>query len=226
MAVNQLKSDFGIDQHPQSEGLKIGHLNVNGLWSKIDPEQRQGDDNIAALITKFDVFAVTETKLTADQREKIFEHIPAGYALAAVEARIEGIGGGVAIYVKKSWEYEVIKKFSYNLSDRREPIPDEGDSHPCQFIHLRIKGKRAPHKCPIHIVAAYLPPGAKHPECALLELLGNQLEDFSNVIVLGDMNLDQFSYELCDNFYLNVWKFTQSLHTRRSPQIQIPETEL
>ena len=113
-----------------------------------------------------------------------------------MEARIEGIGSGVAFYVKKSWEYELLKKFCY--SDRREPIPDEGGDHPCQFVHLCIRG--APHQCPIHIVAAYLPPRANHHECALLELLGNQLEDFSNVIVLGDMNLDQFSYELCDNF--------------------------
>ena len=76
MAVYELKADFGRDQHPHSEGLKIGHLNSNGLWSKIDPGQRKGDNNIRALIIKYDVFAVTETKLTADQKENINDHTP------------------------------------------------------------------------------------------------------------------------------------------------------
>ena len=216
MAVYELKGDFGTDQHPLSGDLKIAHLNANGLWSKLDPDQNKDDENIAASIQRYDVFAITETKLVGSQESDIRrDHIPAGYTLTPVESRVKGRGGGVAIFVKDCWIYEVVRRFSYNLNDRYEPVKDAGGAHPCQFVHIVIKQYQSqPDKEPIdllhtHIVAVYLPGLAPRKEKTLLDLLGNQLKNYSNIVVLGDINLDQFDYEPAEknsDMTIDIWK--------------------
>ena len=140
MALYTLSKTSGTSNGPTTaDGLKIGHLNACGIVSKTKKTKSNGDyqeDDMRSLIQAYDVFVVSETKLTESQKatasngKTIDDVTPKGYTRAALENREKGKGGGVTIYVKNCWEYENVSQSSFNLNDSLQRI--KAGEHPCQ----------------------------------------------------------------------------------------------
>ena len=224
MAFRILKKKSGRAKGATTaDGLKIGHLNANGIVSKTKATHENGyyqDKDIRSWIQAFDVFVVSETKLADSQKATVSEKkaskkktiddvTPDGYTLAALENRQAGRGGGVAIYVKNCWEYNKVRQDSFNLNHKGQRIA--AGKHPCQYVHVVITrknrgGKWYKLKTAIDIVGMYIPPKALHPKETLRHLLSNIAGDPANVVVLGDVNINQFDHEHLGEFNISIWE--------------------
>ena len=61
-------------------------------------------------------------------------------------------------------------------------------------------------KTEIDIVGVYLPPLAPHPKTTLHHSLSNIDGDPANVVVLGDVNIDEFDHEHLSKFSISIWE--------------------
>lgn len=90
--------------------------------------------------------------------------------------------------------------------NRNEGIKDTGKKHPCQFVHITIKGRNGEVDIPhINIAVVYLPYRANNRHQALLGLL-KELGNLPNAIAVGDFNIDQFDHPFIDDHSIEILK--------------------
>ena len=185
---NPLEEDFSIEnlqfsstqkefQFPEVEllpkrGLKIAHLNTNGLLSKLDFLK------IMMHKYKFDVLCISESKLDTnilDSEIKID-----GYELFRLDRNRHG--GGVLFYVNEQLESHLLKH--QNISD-----------HEALWIKVCLKKTK-----PLFLCVVYRPPASTVSAldttsnlCSYLENCVKNLPQEKEVFILGDFNCNMLT---------------------------------
>ena len=163
--------DDDMDELKNTRGLKIAHLNTNGLLSKLDYLK------IMLNGTFFDIFAVSETKLDAnilDDEIKID-----GYVSYRLDRNRHG--GGVLFYVNNQLESHLLK----HLTDSK-------------YESLWIKVCLDKTK-PIFLSVVYRPPSkgsdleSTDQLCAYLKECDSKLPRIKEVFICGDFNCNMMS---------------------------------
>ena len=163
--------DDDMDELKNTRGLKIAHLNTNGLLSKLDYLK------IMLNGTFFDIFAVSETKLDAnilDDEIKID-----GYVSYRLDRNRHG--GGVLFYVNNQLESHLLK----HLTDSK-------------YESLWIKVCLDKTK-PIFLSVVYRPPSkgsdleSTDQLCAYLKECDSKLPQIKEVFICGDFNCNMMS---------------------------------
>ena len=163
--------DDDMDELKNTRGLKIAHLNTNGLLSKLDYLK------IMLNGTFFDIFAVSETKLDAnilDDEIKID-----GYVSYRLDRNRHG--GGVLFYVNNQLESHLFK----HLTDSK-------------YESLWIKVCLDKTK-PIFLSVVYRPPSkgsdleSTDQLCAYLKECDSKLPQIKEVFICGDFNCNMMS---------------------------------
>ena len=163
--------DDDMDELKNTRGLKIAHLNTNGLLSKLDYLK------IMLNGTFFDIFAVSETKLDAnilDDEIKID-----GYVSYRLDRNRHG--GGVLFYVNNQLESHLLK----HLTDSK-------------YESLWIKVCLDKTK-PIFLSVVYRPPSkgsdleSTDKLCAYLKECDSKLPQIKEVFICGDFNCNMMS---------------------------------
>ena len=163
--------DDDMDELKNTRGLKIAHLNTNGLLSKLDYLK------IMLNGTFFDIFAVSETKLDAnilDDEIKID-----GYVSYRLDRNRHG--GGVLFYVNNQLESHLLK----HLTDSK-------------YESLWIKVCLDKTK-PIFLSVVYRPPSkgsdleSTDQLCAYLKECDSKLPQIKEVFICGDLNCNMMS---------------------------------
>ena len=163
--------DDDMDELKNTRGLKIAHLNTNGLLSKLDYLK------IMLNGTFFDIFAVSETKLDAnilDDEIKID-----GYVSYRLDRNRHG--GGVLFYVNNQLESHLLK----HLTDSK-------------YESLWIKVCLDETK-PIFLSVVYRPPSkgsdleSTDQLCAYLKECDSKLPQIKEVFICGDFNCNMMS---------------------------------
>ena len=163
--------DDDMDELKNTRGLKIAHLNTNGLLSKLDYLK------IMLNGTFFDIFAVSETKLDAnilDDEIKID-----GYVSYRLDRNRHG--GGVLFYVNNQLESHLLK----HLTDSK-------------YESLWIKVCLDKTK-PIFLSVVYRPPSkgsdleSTDQLCAYLKECYSKLPQIKEVFICGDFNCNMMS---------------------------------
>ena len=163
--------DDDMDELKTTRGLKIAHLNTNGLLSKLDYLK------IMLNGTFFDIFAVSETKLDAnilDDEIKID-----GYVSYRLDRNRHG--GGVLFYVNNQLESHLLK----HLTDSK-------------YESLWIKVCLDKTK-PIFLSVVYRPPSkgsdleSTDQLCAYLKECDSKLPQIKEVFICGDFNCNMMS---------------------------------
>ena len=162
--------DDDMDELKNTRGLKIAHLNTNGLLSKLDYLKIMLNE------TFFDIFAVSETKLDAnilDDEIKID-----GYVSYRLDRKH---GGGVLFYVNNQLESHLLK----HLTDSK-------------YESLWIKVCLDKTK-PIFLSVVYRPPSkgsdleSTDQLCAYLKECDSKLPQIKEVFICGDFNCNMMS---------------------------------
>ena len=163
--------DDDMDELKNTRGLKIAHLNTNGLLSKLDYLK------IMLNGTFFDIFAVSETKLDAnilDDEIKID-----GYVSYRLDRNRHG--GGVLFYVNNQLESHLLK----HLTDSK-------------YESLWIKVCLDKTK-PIFLSVVYRPPSkgsdleSTDQLCAYLKECDSKLPQIKEVFICGDFNCNMMN---------------------------------
>ena len=163
--------DDDMDELKNTRGLKIAHLNTNGLLPKLDYLK------IMLNGTFFDIFAVSETKLDAnilDDEIKID-----GYVSYRLDRNRHG--GGVLFYVNNQLESHLLK----HLTDSK-------------YESLWIKVCLDKTK-PIFLSVVYRPPSkgsdleSTDQLCAYLKECDSKLPQIKEVFICGDFNCNMMS---------------------------------
>lgn len=158
-----------------TKGIKIGHHNINGLFSKVHELKN------FLLNNHFDYFACSESKLNSSHTNSLLEID--GYDFVRLD-RTQNQGGGTCIYIKNSHMHHEIH-FEVKFPTFVEVIP------------IKIYPKfRKPFIC----ISIYKPPNIpfsqfSEPFEALLFHL-NQLE--TPYFILGDFNVNLLDKASCD----------------------------
>ena len=127
-------NDF--DKIKLSKGLRIAHLNINGLHSKID------EVRVLVNRTKIDILAISESKLNSNISDGDIEI--ENYKLYLLDRDTNG--GGVAIYVTLS------------LSSVDHPNKLSNKHFESLWIKVKLKKCKA-----IHLCVTYRTPSVKNP---------------------------------------------------------------
>ena len=148
-------------------GLKIAHLNINGLLSKLDFLK------IMLQKSKFDVFAISESKLDANIHNN--EIKIDGYNLYRLDRNRHG--GGVLFYVNEQLESHPLK----HLTDLN-----------IESIWIKVCLKKSK---PIFLSVVYRPPASNDSDlestdriCAYLKQCCLKLTQEKECFILGDFN--------------------------------------
>lgn len=153
--------DLGL----QKSGQVIGHINIQGLRTKID------ELKILLTTNKIDIFGVTETKLNEKHLTQSFAID--GYQTPLRKDRINNSGGGLLIYIRN------------NLNCiQRTDLEDNNLEH----IWVEIKNTNSK---PLLLCLLYRPPNSLAYWNTQFErnIENAQLED-KEIILLGDFNKD------------------------------------
>ena len=164
------------------DGINIAHLNINGLRSKIDFLK------IFLLQEKLDVICLNETKIDSTVSDGDIK-IP-GYNSYRQDRTLHG--GGTLIYAADYLNSKKSCRFS-----RKD--------HEAVWIEVKLKKVK-----PIFICSLYRPPSPRDIEqvekcCAYLSSCADNLPQNTEVIIMGDFNVDMskrntlslFIKELC-----------------------------
>lgn len=99
MAIYELNEKVEA-RNPELSGLNIGHLNANGIYTRFSDERTEDgryiESDIRHSITKYDLFGVTETKLSAKRKgsywqKRVFHSkTPEGYTRRTEKRGLEG----------------------------------------------------------------------------------------------------------------------------------------
>lgn len=157
-----------LEKLADCKGLKIAHLNVNGLVKKID--------NIRILLNraKIDVLTISESKLCNDISDAEIK-IP-NFKLYRLDR--DRHGGGVAIYCSEN-----LSSFDHSKLSNKE----------FESLWIKIKLKQSK---PIHICSTYRSPSIDKPLehtknlCSYLKSCLNKLPKGAEVICIGDFNIN------------------------------------
>ena len=159
-----------LDSHLQNRGLKVLHLNVNGLLGKID--------QIRLLLTEtgrnIQILQVSESHLddsAPDSFVKVF-----GYNLIRRD-RKNGPGGGVCIYIREDLKYQ-----------RRLDL----ENHELEALVIEIFIK---HSKSLLISVIYRPPDSskylnKNFQCVFNDFISTAMSENKEFILSGDLNCD------------------------------------
>lgn len=157
-----------IETLSTAKGLKIAHLNVNGLLNKID------DVRILVNQAKLDILTISESKLCSDICDAEIK-IP-NFKLFRLDR--DRHGGGVAIYCSENFS-----SFDHtNLSCKE-----------FESMWIKIKLKKSK---PFHICTTYRSPSVNKPLehtshlCSYLKSCLKKLPKGADVILLGDFNVN------------------------------------
>ena len=186
-------------------GLKCGHLNVNGLYHKLD------EVKVLLEETKFDILALTETHLqdAATDSEIAIE----GYMLFRKDRTRNKKWGGTLIYYR---EHLNVHELSPDTNmDKLEAI----------WIEVIVKSQK------LLVASVYRPPDQKDFLKHLTPVL-DRLHTRSNIVLLGDFNIDmsfssksplRFEFtRLLSKFNLqNVIKYPTRITDRSSTTIDL-----
>ena len=147
-------------------GLKCGHLNVNGLYHKLDEVKILLDE------TKFDILAITETHL----RDAVTDSEVAieGYLSFRKDRTGKKKWGGTLIYYKE--HLDVHELLPVSNMDKLEAI----------WLEVIIKSQK------LLIATIYRPPDQKDFLLQLAPVL-DKFHSRSNILILGDFNIDMSS---------------------------------
>lgn len=168
-AENEIWADFDKITESHRSNFKIGHINANGIGGfKLHVIKR------GLLSGRFDILAITETKLDATFPSSQF--LVEGYRLCRRDRNAHG--GGLMIYVTSNICFTEVKQFKGLSSSVRSNFRTES---------LVLKVKLA-----ITVVAIYRPPSVpklqwKYELSALFEAATALTSD---VILAGDFNAD------------------------------------
>ena len=163
--------DDDMDELKNTRGLKIAHLNTNGLLSKLDYLK------IMLNGTFFDIFAVSETKLDAnilDDEIKID-----GYVSYRLDRNRHG--GGVLFYVNNQLESHLLK----HLTDSKY-----------ESLWIKVCLDKAK---PIFLSVVYRPPSkcsdleSTDQLCGYLKECDSKLPQIKEVFICGDFNCNMMS---------------------------------
>ena len=163
-------------------GFVVGHLNIQGIISKID------ELDLLLSSNKIDILGITETKLNDKHPTDTFSI--KGYHKPFRKDRTENKGGGIIVYVKES-----------SNCTRREDL----ESDELEHVWLELK---QPHSKSLLLCILYRPPDSRSSWKETFEdnLETVQLED-KEILILGDFNRD-----LTNSLVRNEWiNFTSSL---------------
>eukprot|EP00112_Aurelia_sp_Birch-Aquarium-sp1_P021970 Seg604.7 transcript_id=Seg604.7/GoldUCD/mRNA.D3Y31 product="putative RNA-directed DNA polymerase from transposon X-element" pseudo=true protein_id=Seg604.7/GoldUCD/D3Y31 len=157
-AFEELKIEMG--QH----GIKIGHLNVNRLLSKLSQIE------LLLVECKFDIFAITETHLNSKIRDE--EISITGYSMERQDRKGKG-GGGCLIYYKDNL---TVVPFSDDI--------EEFKAVESAWIEVNIMSQK------FLLGALYRPP-TDFKFCGNLQtILSKIMTKRKNMILMGDLNSD------------------------------------
>lgn len=152
------------------------HLNMRSVKNKIDDLEIYLDSFTA----KFDIIVLTETWLRKDEAPP---HIQ-GYKSITI-SRENRRGGGIAVYVKNSYQYIVLDDLT-SLNENVESL----------FVKVSNVVVGALYRPPSGIVAEFL-----HFFENALELLGHLAASF---VILGDVNIDALSDGPCAKEFQDI----------------------
>lgn len=146
------------------KGLKIGHLNVNGLLSKIH------DVKVLLFALKLDVLAISETHLRCKTKDEDI-YIP-GYKIARRDRSDGRKGGGSLIYFS-----EVLNAYGSSDFSSNSCLEDT-------WIDLSFHSQR------LLIGSIYRPPDCSSFFNEFPVVMENLWRKRSNIILLGDFNVN------------------------------------
>ena len=90
------------------------------------------------------------------------------------------------------------------------------DEHPVQYIHIKVTSKDGTPITHIHVVVIYIPP-RKTKQQALVDFLQNQMHNYNNVVVLGDVNVDSYTSSSRHDEKIEKSKFGQIIDVITRP---------
>ena len=166
------------------KGFNIGHINIQGLSTKIDQIKLM----LNTSLNKIDVFGISETKFNSDHKTESF-YID-DYQVPFRRDRTTNKGGGLIVYVKNG----------VNCT-RRTDLEDEN----IEMLWIEIKPNKSK---PFLIGSIY-----RHPDSRVIwkEYFDEHLEkvqlEEKEIIILGDMNRDLLN----SNIYSDWSNYISSL---------------
>ena len=155
----------------KTRGLKLAHLNTNGILSKIDYLR------IMLHETKFDIFAVSESKLDANIHDN--EIKIDGYDLYRLDRNRHG--GGVLVFVNEDIESHPLKHLT-------------NSKHESLWLKVSLKKTK-----PIFFAVVYRPPSKSSDLdntdqlCTYLEQCVQKLPQQNEVFICGDFNCNMLT---------------------------------
>ena len=150
----------------KDKGLKIGHLNINSIFNKLD--------YIKILIKHFDVLAISESKLNSNTTDA--ELSIQDYNLECLDR--DGNGGGVLVYCHM--KYSMIRH-------------SKMCNHEFEFLWVKLKSQNSK---PFFLSVTYRSPSIKNPVdytkrlCSYMTLCLKSLPFGTEVFCVGDFNAD------------------------------------
>ena len=182
-----------LDKLKSAKGLKLCHLNIRSILSKIDQFKLQFDTSV------LDVISISETWLTENNCSSIlstnnYQMFRSDRAFINDQFGTTKKGGGLLMFIRKDLNFSVCHDISLNLS-----TPDVE----VQLLQLKSSVQRD-----ILIYNVYRPPNGSVTRC--LDLLSGILENESNlshkeILFMGDFNINYQSKSNPDTKKLIAW---------------------
>ena len=189
------------DKMNQGTGLKIAHLNVNGLLRKLN--------TLKVLIeeTNVDILAVTETHLEADIPDEKVEID--NYELLRRDRKTDDGWGGVIVYHK-----EILHGIEFK--------PETECDLEMIWLECNVRSQKLLVSC------VYQPPRDHRVFMTKFENIVNEITSKrQNVVILGDLNIDMLEENQSSapirNLFNNIL-YAQNLHNAIQEPTRITET--
>ena len=183
-----------IDHLSHNQGLRIGHLNANGLKKKLS--------EICLLLTaaKFDIVAVTETHLSSEITNS--EIKIEGYNITRTDRKNgNDQWGGTLIYYS-----DVLESQDWKLGITENKVEST-------WIDISVKSQR------LLIGCIYRPPNDKKFLSCFSSILDNICQKRKNILLMGDFNLDLTANRTSNSNNSLIYDFRRLLYTHNLKNI-------